>query len=300
MKLTGSFTVITDEVSQDLAEAARFVRDFQMPGFELRSMFGRAFKDLTPSDVAQIRELTRAEGWRVYGCASPVFKCALADPVAIREHVEIFKRSLETAVALECDLLRVFTFLRLSTKAENLDALPRVVDHLLELAALARGTPVRIGIENELSCIVATADELSLLLARLPDPRIGIVWDPCNILYLADEALPVARGYAELLPRIMHIHLKDAVRQLNPTKDLLAVSVPVGVGEVNWRSHLAEIAASDYRGMLSLETHWRRQQLDEKALHLPAGHAFSQGGAEASRICLYNLQALAGLIDERP
>lgn len=299
MKLAESLTIITDEVSQELTEVAQFIREFKLPGLELRSMFGRAFKDLTASDLAQIRELTQVEGWRVYGCASPVFKCSIDDPNAVREHIEIFKRSLETAIALDCDLLRVFTFLRLPTKAANLDALPRVIDLLLQLAALARGTPVRIGIENELSCIVATADELSALFTRLPDQRIGIVWDPCNILYVPDEVLPVTRGYAELRHRVMHIHVKDAVRKQKATTELLAVSASVGVGEVNWRSHLAEIAASDYRGLLSLETHWRLQQLNEEALHLPAGYAFSRGGYEASRTCLHNLQALLGLIDDR-
>ncbi len=296
MTLSSSLIVITDEVSQDLTEVARFVREFQMPGFELRSMFGHAFKDLSPQNVAQIRNLAQTEGWRVYGCATPVFKCPLADPQAARQHVEIFKRSLETALTLQCDLLRVFTFLRLPTRAANLDALPRVADHLLTLADIARGTPVRIGIENELSCTVATSAELSALFKLLPDPRIGIVWDPCNILYLPDESLPITRGYDELRPRIMHIHVKDAVRKRDRGDDLAAVAVPVGVGEVNWRAHLGEIGASAYAGALSLETHWRRQQLDEKSLHLPAGYAFSQGGTEASRTCVYNLQALLGLV----
>lgn len=290
--LAGSLTFISDEVSQDLGAVAEFVREFRLSGFELRSMFGRAFKDLTPADVGEIRTLTRGEGWRIHGCASPVFKCALSDPEAARQHLEIFKRSLEIAVALDCDLLRVFTFLRLPTKAENIGALGRVTDHFHELAALARGTPVRLGIENEFSCIGATADELFLLMTRLPDPRIGLVWDPCNILYLPDEPLPVTRGFSELKSRIFHIHLKDAVRKQGAPGELCAASVPFGVGETGWRSHLAEIAASGYRGLLSLETHWRRQQLAEQSLHLPAGHAFSNGGAEASRTCFHNLQAL--------
>lgn len=291
-KPAGSLTIISDEVSQDLGAVAQFVREFRLSGFELRSMFGRAFKDLTAADIDEIRTLTRAEGWRIHGCASPVFKCALSDRDAVRQHLEIFKRSLEIAVAIDCDLLRVFTFLRLPSKTQNIGALGQVTEHLQELAALARGTPVRIGIENEFSCIVATADELFLLMTRLPDPRVGLVWDPCNILYLPDEPLPVTRGFAELKPRIFHIHLKDAVRKQGAPGELLAASVPFGVGETGWRSHLAEIAASGYSGMLSMETHWRRQQLAEQSLHLPAGHAFSNGGAEASRTCFHNLQAL--------
>ena len=65
-----------------------------------------------------------------------------------------------------------------------------------------------------------------------------------------------------------------------------AVGTPVGLGDVNWRAHLAEIKQSGYRGMVSLETHWRVEALAEESLHLPAGYGFSKGGNEASRVCL--------------
>ena len=78
-----AFTFISDEVSQELPVVARFAREFGLGGFELRSFAGRAFKDLTAADVAAVRAVVRAEGWRVVGCASPVFKCALDDAAEI-------------------------------------------------------------------------------------------------------------------------------------------------------------------------------------------------------------------------
>ena len=45
--------------------------------------------------------------------------------------------------------------------------------------------------------------------------------------------------------------------------------------------------------MLSLETHWRLEKIDESILHLPAGHAFSHGGEVASRTCFHNIKTLA-------
>src|SRR5258706_133406 len=112
MKFPDSFTFISDEVSQDLAVLRAFVREFQLPGIELRSFAGRAFKDLTREDVAVIAAAARDEGWRIFGCSTPVFKCGIDDTAAIAEHREIFKRSLDVARTLNCDLLRVFTFLR--------------------------------------------------------------------------------------------------------------------------------------------------------------------------------------------
>ena len=73
---------------------------------------------------------------------------------------------------------------------------------------------------------------------------------------------------------------------------LLAAGVPVGLGEVDWRAHLRALRTTDYRGLLSLETHWRLEKIDESLLHLPAGHAFSHGGEVASRTCLHNLKSI--------
>ena len=83
MKFPDNITIISDEVSQDLPVISAFVREFRLPGIELRSLNGRAFKDLTRADVAEVAAASRAEGWRVVGCATPVFKCDLDDPAAI-------------------------------------------------------------------------------------------------------------------------------------------------------------------------------------------------------------------------
>ncbi|HWA88178.1 MAG TPA: sugar phosphate isomerase/epimerase family protein [Opitutus sp.] len=294
MNFPGSVTIISDEISQDLPEIVRFTHEFGLKGIELRSMFGRAFKDLTPADIASIRRTADAEGWKILGCASPVFKCELDDAAAVEAHVDIFKRSVEVARELNCDLVRVFTFLR-QPGDERGGRIARIAAQLERLREIAAGARVRVGVENEHSCAVATSRELAALFARLPDPRFGIVWDPCNVLYLPHAPSEAPGAFAALAAHVFHLHLKDAVRSPAAPGGALAMAMPVGLGDVGWRGHLAAIRRSGYRGMLSVETHWRTEQLDEKSLHLPAGDAFSKGGLEASRTCLRNLQALLAL-----
>ena len=284
-------TVISDEVSQDLPDLIRFVKEFRLPGLELRSMFGRAFKDLTPTDLTELKRVARGEGWKIFGCSSPVFKCDIEDAAAVRTHVDEFKRSLAVAQELDCDLIRVFTFLRRSV-AENAALLPRVVAHLQELGALAAGTRVRIGVENEHSCTIGTGPEAAALCTALPDPRFGLVWDPCNVLYVPGAPADATAGFAAISTRIHHIHVKDALRIMPAPGALPAVAMPVGLGDVGWRAHLAAILRSGYPGNFSLETHWRVIQLAEADLHLPAGYGFSRGGEKASRVCLHNLREL--------
>lgn len=291
MNFPARFTVISDEISQDLPDLVRFAKEFGLPGYELRSMFGRAFKDLTPADIAEVKRVAEGEGWRIFGCSSPVFKCDLDDAAAVRAHVEEFRRTLGVAHELGCDLIRVFTFLRRSA-AENAAALPRIVEHLGALAAAAQGTSVRIGVENEASCIIGTGLEAAELIRHLPDPRFGIVWDPCNVLYTPGAPADATAGFAALRGRIHHIHVKDARRVAPKPGCHPAVAAPVGLGHVGWTAHLAEIARSGYAGRFSLETHWRVIPIAEADLHLPAGYGFSRGGEEASRICLHNLREI--------
>jgi len=289
MNQSNSFSFITDEVSQDLPDIARFARDLSISGIELRSFAGRAFKDLTDTDVTLVRSRAHAEGWRVVGCASPVFKCALDDAREIERHRDYFKRSLEVTRTLDCDLLRVFSFLREPVPDGTRWA--RMVDHVRGLLELARGWGVRVAVENEHSCFVATRAELVRLGGDITDPALGFVWDPCNLLYLAGAPETLTPDFTQFAPRIFHVHVKDAVR-LRVGDESIAAAAPIGLGDVGWRRHFSEISRSGYRGWLSLETHWRVQALDESALHLPAGFEFSRGGEEASRVCLHNARAL--------
>lgn len=296
MTFPDRFLVISDEVSQDLPVLRAFLREFRLPGLELRSFNGRAFKDLTDADVASLAAAKREDGWQVAGCATPVFKCDLEDAAAVQQHRELFRRSVDIAHRLDCSLLRVFTFLRQPNPLEP-QRLARIREHLLGLAELAQGSGVRIGVENEHSCFTATADEMKAVLAGLPADRFGAIWDPCNVLYVPGAAAPSPADLAVIGDRLIHIHLKDALRRsrtlTQPAGPLPAIAMPIGAGEVDWRAHLQALHTAGYRGLLSLETHWRVQALDESMLHLPAGHAFSHGGEAASRVCLLILRAMS-------
>ena len=293
MTFPDSYSIISDEVSQDLAAIRTFVRDFKLPGIELRSLNGRAFKDLTNDDIAAISSAARDEGWKIFGCSTPVFKCEIDDANGIREHRDIFKRSLEVARKLDSKLLRIFTFLRKPNSTEP-QRLKRVTEELLGLVEIAKGSGIKVGIENEHSCLVATVDEMLGILSGLPADQVGAIWDPCNVLYVPGATPPSPDDLTRLGARLFHIHLKDAMRRPPATPGaLIAVGTPVGIGEVNWRAHLQALQRMGYRGMLSLETHWRLQKIDDAILHLPAGHAFSHGGEVASRTCLHNIKTLA-------
>ena len=279
--------IITDEVSQELDDVLRFAADFKLDGIEVRSLFGRAFKDLTRADLDIIARKSRDAGLAIAGCASPVFKCNLDAPDEIASHVELFKRSVEAAHILGSDIVRVFTFLRRSHPATAGD-IERAASHFHKLLDAVRGTDVRIGIENESSCIVANGSESAELWRHLPEsPQFGLVWDPCNCLYVDGSNDPIRDDYALIADRVLHVHVKDAKRDgASPALKC----VELGKGSLDLPAHLRDLKAHGYRGWISLETHWRSIPLDDAIQHLPAGYSFSANAEPASRICMAHLQ----------
>jgi sugar phosphate isomerase/epimerase len=283
-------SILTDEVSQELPAVVRFAREFGLEGIELRSLHGRAFKDLTPVEIREVRRQCDEAGLKVSGVATPVFKCELDDPAQIAEHREIFRRSLEAAEILGCRIVRVFTFLRRGHPSSAAD-LERAAAEFPVLIELARAAGRTVGVENEASCLVGSGPEMGLFLSHLPvSAHLGIVWDPCNSLYLDGTADPVHEEYPALGARVVHVHAKDARRQQGRAAQ---ACVELGTGEIDFPAQLAALKRSGYGGWITLETHWRgATALDAESQHLPAGHAFSAGAEAASRICLGHLRRM--------
>ena len=280
--------ILTDEVSQDLDAVLRFAQEFALEGIELRSLFGKAFKDLDAADVKLVGDRCRDAGVAIIGCATPVFKCEIDAPEDIAAHRELFRRSVDTAQGLGCDLLRVFTFLRRTHPATS-DDLARAAEHVAGLLDLVRGTSVRIGVENEASCIVASGAETAELLTHLPShAQLGIVWDPCNVLYLDGTNDPVRDDFPQIVDRVIHVHVKDARRDGDKAAQ---TCVELGTGAIDFPAQMNALKRAGYRDWITLETHWRTVPLDEVSQHLPAGHAFSANAEPASRVCMARLRS---------
>jgi sugar phosphate isomerase/epimerase len=282
-------TIISDEISQELDRLLAFVAEFRLDGFELRSIFGRAFKDLTASDIRRIARRVKAANTRVVGCASPVFKCDIGDASEIDRHLDIFKRSVEHAVNLDCNLVRVFTFLRLRPRSRP-DDLRRAADFFGRLLAEVRGTPVRIGVENESTAIVGSGPELRDFLALVTAAPVGGIYDPCNSLFVEGVGDAIRDDFPAVpADRLLHIHLKDARRVNGRLPDNCC---EMGKGEVDFDRLFRELRKHHYPGCVSLETHWRDVPLTGDQQHLPGGNDFSQYAEPASRTCVRNIIAI--------
>ena len=98
------------------------------------------------------------------------------------------------------------------------------------------------------------------------------MWDLANALVAGEDPFPL--GYSHLpKERIIHVHAKDC--HMDGHTPMWG---PLGTRSVRWKEQVAALLEDNYKGYISLETHWPG----------PGGNKL-----EASRICGWNLRGLA-------
>jgi sugar phosphate isomerase/epimerase len=275
---------ITDEFSPVLAEALPFMQEIGMTGAELRVVDGKNILDLSDDELKRTRDALQAVGLQVVSIASPLLKCVLPDAPQVdsRFQHDVFAskhtfadqpRLTEHAIKVTqffgAPLLRVFSYWR-TVQPERCEA--AIVEALSGLATIGEKENVIIGLENEHACNIGTAVETARILKLVPHRRLMVVWDPANALCAGEDPFP--GGYA-LLPkdRIAHVHAKDC-----HIADGKPVWGPLGTRHVPWKEQIQGLIDDGYRGYISLETHWRGPNENNKP--------------EGSRICGWNLRGL--------
>ena len=275
---------ITDEFSPMLSEAIPVMKEIGMTGAELRVVNGKNIMDLSEDELKRTKEdLDKAE-LPVISLASPLLKCILpnAPPLDSRFEHDVFAskhmyedqgRLAESALKLAnffgARIIRVFSYWRTIEPEACTEA---IVQSLTDLAALAQKENIIIGLENEHACNVGTATEAARILKAVPNSSLRLVWDPANALVAGED--PVPNGYASLpKERVVHVHAKDC--HMDGDKPVWG---PLGTRSIRWKEQISALLADNYKGYISLETHWPG----------PNGNKL-----EASRICGWNLRGLA-------
>lgn len=97
-----------------------------------------------------------------------------------------------------------------------------------------------------------TADTLWQFLQALDQngaSNTGVNFDPANMI-LYDKGDPIA-SLKKLMPRVKQVHIKDAVRTKTP--GTWGTEVPIGEGQVDWKSFIQVLSEGDFQGHLVIE-----------------------------------------------
>jgi len=263
---------ITDEASQNFEEAAQLAVRYGLTGLEIRSVNNKAPQELSDDEIKEIAAIKNKYGLAVPAISSPFFKCELESDLA--EQMQILERCIVLAKAVGAKLIRGFTFWKHDDFDARLDEIVRAFDKPIEMLEAA---DMQMVLEFDPNVYACNATRLKAVIEAVGSPRVQALWDPGNLMFLDPVQRP-EDGFALVSPYVRHVHLKDARLVDGQMK-----AVCLGTGEVDYKAHLAAIAASGYDGYYMLETHYRlTTQIDHALLEMPKGDAFSYMGYEAT------------------
>lgn len=270
MNIPFNLGVITDEVTQDIFEAAAFCKKHGLQCMELRSVNGRSPFAFTDQDIVDINAAAKQYGLSICAISAPLFKCAFDDDAAIANHIENFEKCALRAKQIGAKIIRGFDFwdsgIGLQKRAEKYQKIVEICER----------NDVICVIEADPSVHSNTPQLTAQLVKAINSPYVKVLFDPGNEIWVTGKASEDA--YRTVKPYLAHIHIKDA-----DIVDGKPNGVKIGTGLVDYKTLFSYLIADGYSGNVILETHYRKNtELTEEQLKRPGGSAFSLGAYEAS------------------
>ena len=254
-------SVITDEISMDFEHALDVMLEYGVKSAELRSLWDANIADLSDERVAKAKSALVERGMAVSCIASPFFKCELggsrreavgrthqATDRGLDQQMALLERCIHLCDVFDARLIRVFSFWKRGELTPDVEE--RIIRAFAEPVARAEKAGVILALENEHACFLGTGEETARVLRAVNSSALKVVWDPGNA-FCAGEA-PYPNGYEAVREFIVHVHLKDPVRQADGCE-----FVRMGDGQIDYMGQLRALKADGYKGFLSLETHYR-------------------------------------------
>ncbi len=265
-------SLLTDEVGKTPADSIAFCRQYGVRSVELRSIPGQGSATYAFLDEPQLRNAARElkeAGLRVTFLNTPLLKFAYPGSELARrrtetpeqklrredrekqqfdQRLEYLGKAIRAAHIFGVRQVRVFTFSRVT---DPVAFLPSIVPVMAEMIQIADRAGIRLLVENEGSCNVATSQELAAICRLLPQRAFGINWDPVNALSYKEQTWP--DGYRALpIHRVHNVQMK-------------ARGLVIGPDFVDWKSIFDALGRDGYKGHVGLETHVFDGTLIEKA-----------------------------------
>jgi sugar phosphate isomerase/epimerase len=238
--------VVSDEISPDFNEAARYGGEWGISIFELRVLKTGRIPEVDQGELREVQTLVKNTGLRVTALSPGIFKLPLSQISKLQvELATTLPKTLALAREVGASLVIAFGFQR--EQNEKPELFSHAVDFMSRAAERAGKEGIRLIIENEPGFWCDSGANTAKLIQTVNSPYLRANWDPCNGYGTAERPYP--EGYEAVKQYIANVHVKD-------TKEgSLIRCVPVGEGAVNWRGQLAGLVRDQLVRHITIETH---------------------------------------------
>ncbi len=241
---------ICSKILQDyeISEAVSIAADIGYEGIEVFGVEKHLPADVPDSKVRSLAGQLRNAGMECVTLCTYVGQFSQKSDDECLQEVEKFRRYLDIAQELECDMIRVQPGGPPKPSAAREDHWERAAHYLRECCDLALTPDLGVVMENNFG-LSATCDATMDMIARVDRPNIGINYDPGN-LYRMDRYYghEVLARFGEL---VWNVQVKDCYHDEREDDYKLLL----GEGEVDYTSIFAWLAEVEYDGHVSAESH---------------------------------------------
>jgi sugar phosphate isomerase/epimerase len=239
-------SAFADEVTEDFLEQVKYLAKEHVGYIEPRFINKQNIMDLTKSQLDEAKMMIQDYGLKVSAIGSPIGKVKLDEPFG--PHLDKFKHAVDLAMFFETPYIRMFSYY--APEGKNIDDYrDEVMERMAAKVEVLKDVDVTMVHENEAHIYGHTAEQCVELIETIGSPKLRLVYDPANFVWGEKIADNVESCWPVMKQYVVHIHIKDW--KLG-AKDV--GSIP-GEGDGQIKELLAELAAMNYDGCLTMEPH---------------------------------------------
>jgi 3-dehydroshikimate dehydratase len=239
-------SAFADEVTDDFLEQVKYLASEKVGYIEPRFVDKKNIMDLTNNELDEVKKKIQDHGLKVSAIGSPIGKVKLDEP--FEPHLDKFKHAVDLAMFLETPFIRMFSYYAPEGKDID-DYRNEVMERMSAKVEVLSDVDVTMVHENEAHIYGHTAENCVDIVKTINSPKLRLVYDPGNFVWGQKLTNNVEICWPLMKPYVVHVHIKDW--KLGE-KDV--GSIP-GEGDGQIKELLAELAAMNYDGCLTMEPH---------------------------------------------
>jgi sugar phosphate isomerase/epimerase len=239
-------SAFADEVTEGFLDQVKYLAGERVGYIEPRFIDRKNIMDLSKNELNEAKKMIQNHGLKVSAIGSPIGKVKLDEPFG--PHLDKFKHAVDLAMFFETPYIRMFSYYAPEGKDID-DCREQVMERMAAKIEVLADVDVTMVHENEAKIYGHTAEQCVDLIETIDSPKLRLVYDPANFVWGEKITDNVESCWPVMKPYVVHIHIKDW--KLG-TEDV--GSIP-GEGDGQIKELLAELAAINYEGCLTMEPH---------------------------------------------